>query len=102
MNEYIGLPLVVKNKRQVKSQNKYYDMDWEMLGNGTIVHEVKRVGLLIDRYVDLKLRIGDHSLLLSSWLRGVHFNFSSPLAPLRTSGIIKFWIEKWYSIQAKF
>lgn len=24
-----------------------------------LVHEVKRVGLLIDRYVDLELRVGD-------------------------------------------
>ena len=37
-----------------------YDMDGaEGLRAGSIVHEVKRVGLLIDRYVDLELRIGD-------------------------------------------
>ena len=31
-----------------------YDMDGaEGLNSGAIVHEVKRVGLLIDRYVDL-------------------------------------------------
>ena len=41
-------------------------MDGEMLGNGTIVHEVKRVGLLIDRYVDLELRIGDHLVIYIS------------------------------------
>jgi len=27
--------------------------------NNTIIHEVKRVGLLIDRYIDLELRVGD-------------------------------------------
>ena len=32
----------------------------------TIVHEVKRVGLLIDRYVDLELRVGDHLILYIS------------------------------------
>lgn len=31
-----------------------------------IVHEVKRVGLLIDRYVDLELRVGDHLILYVS------------------------------------
>ena len=41
-------------------------MEGEMLGNGTIVHEVKRVGLLIDRYVDLELRIGDHLVIYIS------------------------------------
>ena len=41
-------------------------MDGEMLGNGTIIHEVKRVGLLIDRYVDLELRIGDHLVIYIS------------------------------------
>ena len=66
MNDYIGVPLVVKNKRQSHAKNKYYDMDGEMLGNGTIVHEVKRVGLLIDRYVDLELRIGDHLVIYIS------------------------------------
>lgn len=66
MNDYIGVPLVVKNRRQGNSKNKYYDMDGEMLGNGTIVHEVKRVGLLIDRYVDLELRIGDHLVIYIS------------------------------------
>ena len=30
-----------------------------MQSENTIVHEVKRVGLLIDRYIDLELRVGD-------------------------------------------
>lgn len=68
MNEYIGVPLVVKSKRNKSSggKNKHYDLEGEMLGNGTIVHEVKRVGLLIDRYVDLELRIGDHLVIYIS------------------------------------
>ena len=66
MNDYIGIPLVVKDKRRSGGKKKYYDMDGEMLGSGTIVHEVKRVGLLIDRYVDLELRIGDHLVIYVS------------------------------------
>jgi hypothetical protein len=41
-------------------------MEGEAMGNGTIVHEVKRVGLLIDRYVDLELRIGDNLVIYIS------------------------------------
>lgn len=66
-NEYIGVPLVVKSKRKPPGgKNKHYDMDSEMHGSGTIVQEVKRVGLLIDRYVDLELRIGDHLVIYIS------------------------------------
>jgi hypothetical protein len=57
VNDYIGIPLVVKNKTR--------GQDDEM-GSGTIVHEVKRVGLLIDRYVDLELRVGDQLILYIS------------------------------------
>jgi hypothetical protein len=28
-----------------------------------LINEVKRLGLLIDRYVDLELRIGDHVVI---------------------------------------
>jgi hypothetical protein len=67
MNEYIGVPLVVKSKRKgTGNKNKHYDMEGEMLANSTIVHEIKRVGLLIDRYVDLELRIGDHLVIYVS------------------------------------
>ena len=67
LNEYIGVPLVVKSKRKPPAgKNKHYDMEGEMHGNSTIVHEVKRVGLLIDRYVDLELRIGDHLVIYIS------------------------------------
>lgn len=50
--EYLGIPIVVK--------------DTKGAGGGAsggeekvLVNEVKRMGLLIDRYVDLELRIGD-------------------------------------------
>jgi len=68
MNEYIGVPLVVKSQKMPKGKKskQHYDMEGEMLGNGTIVHEIKRVGLLIDRYVDLELRIGDHLVIYIS------------------------------------
>ena len=35
--------------------NSKYAMDDE----NTLINEVKRLGLLIDRYVDLELRVGD-------------------------------------------
>jgi len=54
VNDYIGMPLVVRKKRSGLSEAE------------TIVHEVKRVGLLIDRYVDLELRVGDHLVLYIS------------------------------------
>ena len=66
VNDYVGVPLVVKARRASPGKNYYYDMDGEALGDGTIVHEVKRVGLLIDRYVDLELRIGDHLVIYIS------------------------------------
>lgn len=47
---FIGIPLVVKDTNK-KSSN------WE--DENVLVNEVKRLGLLIDRYVDLELRIGD-------------------------------------------
>ena len=34
--------------------------------SSNLVHEVKRVGLLIDRFVDLNLRVGDHLVLYLS------------------------------------
>ncbi len=60
------MPLVVKKKGPDGNKKKGYDIESEALGNGTIVHEVKRVGLLIDRYVDLELRIGDHLVIYIS------------------------------------
>lgn len=56
INNDIGIPLVIK-KQASKGPNDPESM---------IVHEVKRVGLLIDRYVDLELRVGDHLILYIS------------------------------------
>ena len=53
-NEFIGIPIVVKDTRQAVKGRFPGDDD-----EHTIVHEVKKLGLLIDRYVDLELRIGD-------------------------------------------
>lgn len=41
-------------------------LDEQHLGSEAIVHEVKRVGLLIDRYVDLEMRVGDHLVVYIS------------------------------------
>ena len=49
-NEYIGIPIVVKDQKNEE----------EIKEGGGLVNEVKRLGLLIDRYVDLELRIGDN------------------------------------------
>ena len=49
-NEFIGIPLVVKDTSKLPQR-------WEE--EICLVNEVKRKGLLIDRYVDLELRIGD-------------------------------------------
>ena len=51
----IGIPLVVKEtKNEGISSRKAIHVE-----ENTIVNEVKKLGLLIDRYVDLELRIGD-------------------------------------------
>ena len=50
-NEFIGMPIVVKDSRR-SLQNEDDD-------DRVVVHEVKKLGLLIDRYVDIELRIGD-------------------------------------------
>jgi hypothetical protein len=50
-NEFLGIPIVVRNTAN-QSKNNFGD------DNG-LVNEVKRLGLLVDRYVDLELRIGD-------------------------------------------
>lgn len=42
------------NSKQSAVAANYYDD-----ASTTLVHEVKRVGFLIDRYVDLQLRVGD-------------------------------------------
>jgi len=47
----------VKDTKANKPQNFVFSQGFEE--NGYLVNEVKRLGLLIDRYVDLELRIGD-------------------------------------------
>lgn len=59
-NDYIGIPIIVKQKKQIDNKKSKYDLDGEIMSQNSIVHEIKRVGLLIDRYVDLEMRIGDH------------------------------------------
>lgn len=53
---------MVKKSKKIKNKNDEMDI----LEQDTIIHEVKRVGLLIDRYVDLELRVGDHLVLYIS------------------------------------
>jgi len=52
----LGLPILIKQGKSKQSAvaANYYDD-----ASTTLVHEVKRVGFLIDRYVDLQLRVGD-------------------------------------------
>ena len=57
----LGIPIVIKLSEQDKFERRTsaisacYNDD----GDSVLVHEVKRVGFLIDRYVDLQLRVGD-------------------------------------------
>jgi len=55
-NANIGLPIVVKDTRMLDKEGEEV----------TLTVEVKRVGLLIDRNVDLELRIGDTLVLYIS------------------------------------
>lgn len=52
INDFLGIPLVVKD---TKVKNNTRRLEEEV----SLINEVKRLGLLIDRYVDLELRIGD-------------------------------------------
>ena len=61
----VGLPLVVMAQDK-RSQGKYDHNGNEAISSSAVVHEVKRVGLLIDRYVDLEMRVGDHLVLYIS------------------------------------
>lgn len=57
----MGIPIVIKmsendrSARRTSAISACYNDD----GEDVLVHEVKRVGFLIDRYVDLQLRVGD-------------------------------------------
>ena len=48
-NEFLGIQIVVKDPERSRG----------LKDEVVIVNEVKRLGLLIDRYVDLELRKGD-------------------------------------------
>jgi len=56
----LGIPILIKQSsqqrfdRRVSAISASYDDD-----QGVLVNEVKRVGFLIDRYVDLQMRVGD-------------------------------------------
>lgn len=47
-NPYLGIPIVVKDSHLLNKDD-----------SSCITNEVKKLGLLIDRYVDLELRVGD-------------------------------------------
>ena len=57
----LGIPIVIKQSeldkfgKRTSAISACYNDD----GESVLVHEVKRVGFLIDRYVDLQLRVGD-------------------------------------------
>ena len=57
----LGIPIVIKQPeldkfgKRTSAISACYNDD----GESVLVHEVKRVGFLIDRYVDLQLRVGD-------------------------------------------
>jgi hypothetical protein len=59
VNDFIGIPLVVKDTQQ------YLEGDGIISNeeNGQLINEVKKLGLLVDRYVDLELRIGDNLII---------------------------------------
>jgi hypothetical protein len=54
---FIGIPIVVKDTKAGRPANYRFISNSEE--SGFLVNEVKKLGLLIDRYVDLELRIGD-------------------------------------------
>ena len=56
-SEIIGMNIVVKDTND-QSKSSFTDEYAK-----TLVHEVKRSGLLVDRYVDLELRKGDQLVL---------------------------------------
>jgi hypothetical protein len=57
VNDFLGIPIVVKDVSYADKKNGTGSSVFD--DENTISNEVKRLGLLIDRYVDLELRIGD-------------------------------------------
>ena len=56
----LGIPVVIKlGKDKFDRRTSAISASYHDDGEGVLVHEVKRVGFLIDRYVDLQLRVGD-------------------------------------------
>ena len=59
----LGIPIVIKSSahdvKGFEQRQSVISASYNDDGDGVLVHEVKRVGFLIDRYVDLHLRIGD-------------------------------------------
>ena len=57
----LGMPITIKPQKR-KSDNQRQSAiaaSYNEDGESALIHEVKRVGFLIDRYVDLQLRVGD-------------------------------------------
>jgi hypothetical protein len=52
MDKQLGVPIVIK-KGDLKQNKKTKEV------SSNVVHEIKRNGYLIDRFVDLQLRLGD-------------------------------------------
>ena len=77
----MGIPIVVKNDlpnnsssfQSPKKKNNYDNERNEVV----LINEVKRLGLLIDRYVDLELRLGDNLVIYiqraSAWDNNTQF-----------------------------
>lgn len=61
--DFIGIPITIKPKKQQSAKDKNGQVIESYTG---LIHEVKRVGLLIDRYIDLELRVGDQMVFYLS------------------------------------
>ena len=63
----IGMPVIIKpalSKKNFGSDRmSAISASYTDESNKVLVHEVKRVGFLIDRYVDLQVRVGDSLVL---------------------------------------
>lgn len=56
-SDLIGINLVVKNTNQGQDYIENED------NSSQLIHEIKRSGLLVDRYVDLELRVNDQLII---------------------------------------
>ena len=55
----LGLPITIKPQKGRGHRQSAIAASYNEDGESALIHEVKRVGFLIDRYVDLQLRVGD-------------------------------------------